>query len=96
VATRRDDRAEIPGDRLKAAMDTVAVSSAALARVLDVDKTTVYRWREGVFDKKRQRHVWLITPLIWRACMSALGLPADWEPGDPVPPRAGPGPEGED
>lgn len=85
VATRREDRVDIPGTSLKAAMEAVGMSSASLARVLDVDKTTVYRWREGVTDAKTKKHTWLITPVVWRACMSALGLPHDWKVGDAVP-----------
>lgn len=71
-------------------MDATQTSSASLARVLDVDKTTIYRWREGVFDKKKKKQVWLITPVVWRACMSAMGLPANWTPEDPAARPPGP------
>lgn len=64
-------------------MEAANVSSAALARRLDVDDTTVYRWRKGMVQINR---------MPWLAITQALGLPADWMPGDPVPPASA-GPE---
>ena len=78
VATRREDGTVIEPEWLVAAIEASGTTSAALARKLEVDGTTLYRWR------KRQAP---ITRIIWLAITQALGLPADWEPGSPVPPK---------
>lgn len=66
-----------PAD-LVAAMDARGTSSAALARQLEVDDTTIYRWRKGESP---------ITQVIWFAVLHALDLPRDWKKGAPVPAR---------
>jgi hypothetical protein len=71
VATREDATVIDPA-WLIAAMDEQGSGSAALARKLEVDNTTVFRWRKG--DSP-------ITRVTWLAALHALGLPADWEPG---------------
>lgn len=79
VATRREDGTVIDPDWLVAAIEATGTTSAALARRLEVDGTTLYRWR---------KHQAPITRVIWLAITQALGLPADWKPGDPVPAKA--------
>lgn len=75
VATREDAKTVDPAD-LVAAMDARTKTSAALARALEVDDTTVYRWRKGESP---------ITQVIWLAVLHALDLPRGWKAGDPVP-----------
>lgn len=87
VATRREDGTLIDPAWLAGALDACGTTSAALARKLEVDGTTLYRWRKGQAP---------ITRVIWLAITQALGLPASWEPGDPVPERDGAGAEGDD
>lgn len=72
VASRQDGTRIDPA-WLIAAMEECEVGSAALARRLEVDDTTVYRWRK---DPERSP----ITRLIWLAVLGALGLPTDWQP----------------
>lgn len=79
VATRREDGTTIDPAWLQAAIDHVGTNSSALARRLEVDGTTVYRWRKGQAP---------ITKVLWLAITQALGLPADWEP--PKVPPTGP------
>lgn len=74
----RDDRDTVDVRHLIAAMEACGVSSAALARRLDVDDTSVYRWRKGQVP---------LTRLLWFAITHALGLPSTWREGDAVPLR---------
>jgi hypothetical protein len=76
VATRREDGTVIDPDWLVAALKATGVKSAQLARRLEVDGTTVYRWRKAEAP---------ITMVVWWAITHALGLPSTWKPGDPVP-----------
>lgn len=86
----RDDRDTVDVRHLIAAMDALDISSAALARRLDVDDTSVYRWRKGQVP---------LTRLLWFAITHALELPSTWRDGDPVPLRVvtadDSGPEGD-
>jgi hypothetical protein len=77
VATRREDGTLIDPAWLTAAIDHSSTTSAALARRLEVDGTTLYRWRKGQAP---------ITKVIWLAITQALGLPIDWTPPAPAPP----------
>lgn len=77
VATR-DEGTQIDPKWLVAAMAERDVSSAALARRLEVDDTTIYRWRKG--DSP-------ITRLAWLGVLHALDLPAAWEPSPSKKPR---------
>lgn len=77
VATRAEDRPPISAEWLAAAKAARGTSWAVLARRLEVDESTVYRWRTG--DSP-------ITRVIWLSVLHALDLPASWKPNDPVPP----------
>lgn len=72
----RDDATKIEGWWLKEAMAEADVSSAALARRLEVDGTTIYRWRESSVDGEGGG----ISKLNWYACLMALGLAQGWKP----------------
>jgi hypothetical protein len=78
VATR-EGGTRIDPAWLIAAMDERGSSSAALARKLEVDGTTVYRWRQG--DSP-------ITKVTWLAVLHALDLAATWEPTKKIRKRA--------
>lgn len=71
VATREDGTRINPEWLVEAMREGGDISSAALARKLEVDDTTVYRWRKGGAP---------ITMLSWRAVLHALNLPEGWEP----------------
>lgn len=75
VATVIEER-RVPKELVAAALAATDVSQATLARRLDVSFQTVNRWVNGHAP---------VTRLSWLAVTQALGLPASWEPGDPVP-----------
>lgn len=72
---KRPDRTEVSGAWLAAALDATGVSAAELSRRLELDDSTIYRWKTGRTPMQR---------VYWLAATQALDLPADWEPGDPV------------
>lgn len=71
VATLPADRPPIDPTWLVAAQEAQDVSSAALARALEVDSGTVYKWRTGRSPINR---------VTWLAILTALQLPTDWKP----------------
>lgn len=52
-------------DQLKAAMTELGLSTAALARLLEVDQTTIWRWRTGKSPMPK------MAELLIRAALSA-------------------------
>lgn len=70
-------RGQVDGENLRALMAALSdVTIRSLADHLGVEQRTVARWRAGKMDR-----------LTWLGILHALDLPADWEPGAPVPPR---------
>lgn len=74
VATLPADRPPVDPAWLVAAQELQDVSSAALARALEVDSGTIYKWRTGRSPINR---------VTWLAILTALQLPTDWKPAKP-------------
>lgn len=71
-------RGQVEGEKLRVLMVSLEdITIRALADHLGVEQRTVSRWRAGKMDR-----------LTWLGLLHALDLPADWEPGDPVPARS--------
>lgn len=65
----------VPPAHLIAALRAVGVSQSELARRLGLTVVSVNRWVKAKATFSRSR---------WIAVLSVLGLPAGWQPGDPV------------
>lgn len=77
-------RDRVDGGHLRSLMSAMSdITIRALADRLGVEQRTVARWRAGHMDR-----------LTWLGILHALGLPATWAPGDPVPPTTGRGDDG--
>lgn len=69
-----DPEEAIPPAHLIDALRAAGASQAKLAKSLNMTGESVNRWCRGKTPITRSR---------WLAILSALGLPADWEPGSP-------------
>ena len=74
---RKHDREVKPGSWVKAARTLCGISSQMkLAVLIGRDKATVTRW-EGTDGE--------IDYVSWIGVLTLLGLPPEWEPGEPLP-----------
>lgn len=78
VATPIPETSHADGADVLAAITITGVSQSELARRLGVTVVSVNRWCRGKTGLNTSR---------WLHVLQALGLPKDWKPGDPAPPK---------
>lgn len=81
VGQRR--RAKVSGSGVKILREARGMTQRDLAELLRVETRTVARWEH---DNSDGVVIGEIDYLPWLGVLHALGAPADWEPGDPIPP----------
>jgi hypothetical protein len=76
------DRETRPGTWVTALLEARAINEDDLAFLTRRRVATIYRWKRNGIDY-----------ISWVGVLALLGMPLEWRPGEPVPPRHGAPPD---